>query len=58
MIGIELKEKSQKYIQNLQDKGILVIAAGPNVVRLLPPLVISYEELDIVIEKLASVFKT
>jgi acetylornithine/LysW-gamma-L-lysine aminotransferase len=55
MIGIELKEKSQKYIEALQNKGILVIAAGPTVIRLLPPLVISYEELDIVIEKLVQV---
>jgi acetylornithine/LysW-gamma-L-lysine aminotransferase len=54
MIGIELKEKSQKYIEALQNEGILVIPAGPTVIRLLPPLVISYEELDIVIEKLIS----
>jgi acetylornithine/LysW-gamma-L-lysine aminotransferase len=57
MIGIELKEKSQKYIEVLQNEGILVIPAGPTVIRLLPPLVISYEELDIVLEKLASVLR-
>jgi len=57
MIGIELKEKSQKYIEALQNEGILVIAAGPTVIRLLPPLVISYEELDIVLEKLISVLR-
>jgi acetylornithine/LysW-gamma-L-lysine aminotransferase len=57
MIGIELKEKSQKYIKELQDKGVLVIAAGQSVIRLLPPLVISYEELDIVIKKLVDVLK-
>jgi len=57
MIGIELKEKAQQYIQTLQNDGILVIAAGPTVIRLLPPLVISYEEIDIVIEKLVEVLK-
>jgi acetylornithine/LysW-gamma-L-lysine aminotransferase len=57
MIGIELKEKSQKYINELQEKGVLVIAAGQSVIRLLPPLVISYEEIDIVIEKLVDVLK-
>jgi acetylornithine/LysW-gamma-L-lysine aminotransferase len=57
MIGIELKEKSQKYIQTLQEDGVLVIAAGPTIIRLLPPLVISYEELDIVVDKLAEVLK-
>jgi acetylornithine/LysW-gamma-L-lysine aminotransferase len=57
MIGIELKEKSQKYINSLQNEGILVIAAGQSVIRLLPPLVISYEEIDTVIEKLVDVLK-
>jgi acetylornithine/LysW-gamma-L-lysine aminotransferase len=55
MIGIELKENSQKYINDLQNDGILVLAAGQLVIRLLPPLIISYEEIDIVIEKLAGV---
>jgi len=57
MIGIELKEKSQKYINDLQNDGVLVSPAGPTVIRLLPPLVISYEEIDIVIKKLVKVLK-
>ena len=52
MVGIELKEKAQKYIDELQQEGILVLAAGQSVIRLLPPLVISYEEIDVVIKKL------
>ncbi|MCK4754392.1 MAG: acetylornithine/succinylornithine family transaminase [Calditrichia bacterium] len=55
MIGIELKENSKKYINDLQNESILVLAAGQLVIRLLPPLIISYEEIDIVIEKLAGV---
>jgi predicted acetylornithine/succinylornithine family transaminase len=46
MVGIELKEKSGPYIQQLMEKGVLVLAAGPTVIRYLPPLVISGEELD------------
>lgn len=57
MIGIELKEKAQKYINELQENGVLVIPAGPTVIRLLPPLVISYEDLDIVLEKIVGVLK-
>jgi acetylornithine/LysW-gamma-L-lysine aminotransferase len=57
MIGIELKEKAQQYINALQDEGILVIAAGQSVIRLLPPLVIGYEEIDIVLDKLVEVLK-
>jgi len=55
MIGIELREKGQVFINRLQDEGVLVLPAGATVIRLLPPLIISYEELDIVIDKLANV---
>ena len=55
MIGIELKEKSQPHILNLMDDGIVCMPAGPTVLRLLPPLTISNEELDIVIEKIVKV---
>jgi len=57
MIGIELKEKAKPYILKLMEEGVLVLLAGPLVIRLLPPLTISYEELDIVIEKLVEVLK-
>ncbi|MEJ2544888.1 MAG: acetylornithine/succinylornithine family transaminase [Calditrichaceae bacterium] len=55
MIGIELKEKVQPYITELQEKGVLAIPAGATVLRLLPPLTISKEDLDIVTEKIAEV---
>ena len=45
MIGIELKEKSGTYIQKLMEKGVLVLGAGPTVIRYLPPLVIDREDL-------------
>ncbi len=55
MIGIELKEKSTPYILKLIDKGILALPAGATVLRLLPPLTISGEELDIVAARLVEV---
>lgn len=55
MIGIELKDKSQPVIVELLNKGIISLPAGTTVLRLLPPLVISYEDLDTVVEKLAEV---
>ncbi len=57
MIGIELKKKAQPYIEALQAKGIIVIPAGPMVIRLLPPLTIEYQLLDEVIEKLHTVLR-
>ncbi|MEW5842206.1 MAG: aspartate aminotransferase family protein [Bacteroidota bacterium] len=57
MIGIELKDKSQPVIVELLNKGIISLPAGTTVLRMLPPLVISYEDLDTVVEKLAEVLK-
>ncbi len=57
MVGIELKEKVKPYILELMNEGILVLPAGATVLRLLPPLTISYEEIDIVIEKISKVLK-
>ncbi|MCL4550952.1 MAG: aspartate aminotransferase family protein [Bacteroidetes bacterium] len=57
MIGIELKDKSQPVIVELLNKGIISLPAGTTVLRMLPPLVISYEDLDTVVEKLAEILK-
>lgn len=57
MIGIELKDKSQPVIVELLEKGIVSLPAGTTVLRLLPPLVISYEDLDIVINTIVEVLK-
>lgn len=46
LIGLELKERVQPFLVALMERGVLALPAGPNVLRLLPPLVISYEELD------------
>ena len=56
MVGIELREKSGKYIKTLMDDyGVLVLPAGSNVIRLLPPLNISAEELEFGIQALLGV---
>ena len=49
MIGVELKEKAGSYVQQLMEKGVIVLLAGATVIRLLPPLVISREEIDRVV---------
>ena len=46
MVGIELKEKAGPYVQHLMEKGVIVLLAGATVIRLLPPLVITREEID------------
>ena len=39
------------------DKGLLVVPAGGNVVRIVPPLVISRREINILLGKLNSIFE-
>lgn len=55
MIGMELKEKGQPYLVKLMEHGVLAMPAGATVLRFLPPLTITKEELDTVAEKVATV---
>ena len=57
MVGIELKEKVQPLLLELMQNKIIGLPAGTTVLRLLPPLVISYEDLDTVAEKLVELLK-
>ena len=55
MIGIEMKQKVAPYIKNLQEKQVIALNAGMTVIRLLPPLVISYEQIDHLVNVLTEV---
>lgn len=57
MIGIEVKEDARPLILQLMEIGLLVFPAGNSVVRVFPPLTISYPDLDQVIAKLQQVLK-
>ena len=46
MIGIELKQKVQDTLAKLLDAGIIALPAGPNVIRMLPPLIVEKEQID------------
>ncbi|HTK07436.1 MAG TPA: [LysW]-lysine hydrolase [Ktedonobacteraceae bacterium] len=58
LIGIELTRRAQPYLEALNEHGVLALPAGPNVVRLLPPLVITEEQLDRVLTIVAQVLST
>ncbi len=58
MIGVEMKQKVAPYIKALQEKRIIALNAGMTVIRLLPPLVITYEQMDRLVEALAEVLAT
>lgn len=55
MVGMELKEHSAPYLAALAEQGVLALPAGATVMRFLPPLVISEQDIDTVIEKVALV---
>ncbi|MFH2000333.1 MAG: aminotransferase class III-fold pyridoxal phosphate-dependent enzyme [Planctomycetota bacterium] len=58
MIGIELKEKVRPVLTALAEEGVLALPAGSTVLRLLPPLVISDEELLTAGEKIIKVLSS
>ena len=58
MIGIEMKQKVAPYIKALQEQKIIALNAGMTVIRLLPPLVISYQQIDHLVEVLTEVLST
>ncbi|MCS7184100.1 MAG: aspartate aminotransferase family protein [Patescibacteria group bacterium] len=50
IIGIEVKEKRTEILKRLQENFILAIPAGENVIRLLPPYIISEKEINHFVE--------
>lgn len=56
LIGIETSVNQGELLTKLRESGLLALPAGPQVLRLLPPLTVTKEELDEAIEKLEKVF--
>ncbi|MDV2885681.1 acetylornithine transaminase [Alkalihalophilus pseudofirmus] len=58
MIGIECKHEAAPLVAALREQKLLVLQAGPNVLRLLPPLVVTNEQLEQAVEAVKNVFKS
>ena len=58
MIGIALRDKEKRaaFVNRLLENGVIVLTAGADVIRLLPPLVITREEMDTAVEVMKKVF--
>ena len=55
MIAVELREKVGPYLKTLMEEhGVLALPAGTNVLRLLPPLTLSAEEIEIGVADIAA----
>jgi acetylornithine/N-succinyldiaminopimelate aminotransferase len=53
MLGIKMKTDSRAFVTYLRDHGLLTVAAGDNVMRVLPPLVIGEAHITEFVEKLS-----
>lgn len=56
MMGIELRCSSSDIISSCRENGLLLVGAGNNVIRFVPPLIVSEEEIDKAIGILESAF--
>ncbi|MDM5454843.1 acetylornithine transaminase [Peribacillus simplex] len=55
MVGIECKQDVQGFLMELQGEGLLVLSAGPKVLRLLPSLTVTESEIDMAISKIEKI---
>jgi acetylornithine/N-succinyldiaminopimelate aminotransferase len=53
MLGIRMKSDSRAFVNYLREHGLLTVAAGDNVMRVLPPLVVNEAEIGEFVERLS-----
>jgi len=46
MVGVEFSKEVGSMISLLRENGLLALVAGPNVIRFLPPITVTYGEMD------------
>ncbi len=56
MLGVDLDLPAADVVGAGYRHGLLMVNAGPNILRLVPPLVISRQEIDLLVERLSAVF--
>jgi acetylornithine/LysW-gamma-L-lysine aminotransferase len=49
MVGVQLRSNSAPYLAALAERGVLALGAGATVIRFLPPLVITRDDIDNVV---------
>lgn len=54
LIGIEVACSADSVISILREHGLLILTAGSNVLRILPPLTVSYDEINQAVSLLAT----
>ena len=54
MLGLKMKSDSRAFVGHARSHGILLVAAGDNVVRLLPPLIVDETHIREAIDKISA----
>lgn len=57
MIGLEFMHPVKPYVQKALDKGLVLVTAGTNVIRMLPPFIIEEKDVDEMIKILIEVIE-
>lgn len=52
LVGIECKQPVAEFVAAAQEEGLLFVTAGPNVIRLLPNLLVTKEDIDLAVSML------
>ncbi|HQX90520.1 MAG: aspartate aminotransferase family protein [Moraxellaceae bacterium] len=58
MLGVVLPKPCGELVARGRDAGVLLIVSAENRIRLLPPLIISAEEADLLVEKISALVRT
>jgi acetylornithine/N-succinyldiaminopimelate aminotransferase len=53
MLGVKMKTDSRHFVTYLREHGLLTVAAGDNVMRVLPPLIVEEEHVTEFVERLS-----
>jgi acetylornithine/N-succinyldiaminopimelate aminotransferase len=54
MLGVKMKTDSRAFVNWLRSRGLLTVAAGDNVMRVLPPLIIEEEHIREFVDTLSA----
>lgn len=57
LLGVELTEPAADILSNMREQGVIVLQAGPQVIRLLPSFITTEQEIDHMIQALGDALK-
>ncbi len=58
LLGLQLDIAANDVVKAGLDQGLILVNAGPDVLRLVPPLVITRDEIDTVVDRLGAIMRT